>query len=75
MLKAFFAKFITRNATPAAPIAPKSRKHIRVTYRTFDASIAYYGENGRKVTRRNNVSFSALPALINAARANGYVKA
>ena len=69
------ARVADHNAAPIAHNMPKSRKHIRITYHAFNVSIAYYGHNGRKITRRNGVSFSDLPKIINAARARGYSKA
>lgn len=71
-IKTFAAKLI---AKPAAPVIEprKSRKHIRVTYWTFDATIAYYGENGRKLTKRR-VATTDVARLVNQARAYGYAR-
>lgn len=74
MVKAFLAKLMGRKQSNAAHKFPASRKHIRITYGAFDASIAYYGHNGRKVTRVNNIRFAALPAVIQSARNLGYRK-
>ena len=74
MLKAFISKLINRKAAPLAYALPKSRKHIRITYRAHDVSIAYYGHDGRKVTRVNNIKFGALPAVIKSAAKLGYRK-
>jgi hypothetical protein len=71
-IKATIAKLARKPVAPA--IAPrKSRKHIRVTYWTFDATIAYYGESGRKLTKRR-VATKDVARLVNQARANGYAR-
>lgn len=50
---------------------PRSRKHIRVTHRTFDVRIAYYDHGGRKVTQRI-YPLARYYAILQSARAKGY---
>lgn len=50
---------------------PKSRKHIRVTHRTFDVRIAYYDHGGRKVTQRI-YPLGRYYVVLQSARAKGY---
>lgn len=47
------------------------RKHIRITHWAFHATIAYYNDNGRKLTKRL-VRNGDIQRLATQARANGY---
>jgi hypothetical protein len=67
----FLAKLFRKPAIQSAAIMPRSRKHIRVTYWTFDVRIAYYDHAGRKVTYRRYPTARA-SAMIKSARAKGY---
>lgn len=62
-------------SNPIAPVAPyvrqAPRKHIRITYWTFDVSVSYYGENGRKLTTRRYATRDIV-RIKNMARAAGY---
>jgi hypothetical protein len=46
------AALLSRKPAPRLVNLPRSRKHVRVTHWTFDATISYYGHDGRKVTTR-----------------------
>jgi hypothetical protein len=71
-IKAAIRKLTEKPASQAI-LPRKSRKHIRVTYWTFDATIAYYGENGRKLTKRR-VATRDVARLVKQARENGYAR-
>jgi len=43
---------LSRKPAPRPIIAPRSRRHVRVTHWSFHSTISYYGENGRKLTTR-----------------------
>lgn len=72
-LAVFLAIMIAIDSKPAkaAYVRPAPRKHIRVTYWTFDVSVSYYGENGRKLTTRRYKT-SDIARIKNMARAAGY---
>jgi hypothetical protein len=67
----FIINLFRKPAPRAAADMPRSRKHIRVTHWTFHTSIAYYGHDGRKLTRRN-YSPAQYRAALKSARAKGY---
>lgn len=73
MFQAIFTRIANAFRAPAiAPyVRPAPRKHIRVAYRTFDVSVAYYGENGRKLTTRRYAT-KDIVRIKNMARAAGY---
>lgn len=50
---------------------PKSRKHIRISHRTFDVKISYYDHGGRKITARV-YPLARYAAAITSAQAKGY---
>lgn len=67
----FIANLFRKPAPRAVADMPRSQKHIRVTHWTFDVTIAYYGHDGRKLTRRRYPT-SKCAAMVKRARANGY---
>lgn len=69
-IKAAIGKLARKPALPAVkPL--QSRKHIRITHWAFHATIAYYGDNGRKLTKRV-VRNGDIHRLAKQARVNGY---
>jgi hypothetical protein len=62
---------LSRKPAPRLTIAPRSRRHVRVTHWTFHATIGYYGENGRKLTTRR-VKIGDVARLKANARKLGY---
>lgn len=69
-IRAFLAKLSGKPASTA--IKPrKIGKHIRVTHWAHYCTIAYYGDNGRKLTKRK-AKPGDIGRLINQARSNGY---
>lgn len=70
-IKAFLAKLSGKPAQREKAILPISRKHIRITHWTFNASITYYGHNGRKLTKRL-VRNGDIHRLVKQARTNGF---
>lgn len=72
MFKAIAQKLSAIFRAPVATYTrPAPRKHIRITYWTFDVSVSYYGENGRKLTTRRYATRDIV-RIKNMARAAGY---